>query len=321
MQRLMTLLADCWPDWPAPALVERITHWPGEIGPEAASVPLRLASGLHALVLSGDAALAAVWPPANAADLEPVVMQALACHETALLTILERAPQTNEIRRSATLIAVAHLLEAKFGLPLRLSELGASAGLNLWFDHYGLTAGGQAFGAADPVLQLAPDWRGALPPMPPFTVADRAGVDLAPLRAGIAADELRLLSCLWPDQPERMARTRAALTLPPAPVAAGDAVDWLAGRLAQPWEGQVHLVYHTIAWQYFPADVQARGAALLAEAGRRCAAPLARFGMEPDDSGLPGAALSLQLWPENRTIALGRAGFHGEWVDWSVTSL
>lgn len=317
MARLMTLLGECWPHWPAPALVSRITDWPGEIGPEAASIPLRLASGLHALVLSGDAALAAVWPPADPPDLAPAVMDALARHEATLLATLERAPQTNEIRRSALLIAVAHLLTAHFRLPLRLSELGASAGLNLWFDRYALHAGGQAFGAADPVLHLTPEWRGALPPSQPFTVVNRAGVDLAPLRAGVAADELRLLSCLWPDQPERLARTRAALTLPPPPLAAGDASEWLAARLAQPWPGQMHLVYHTIAWQYFPAETQARGAALLAEAGQCSTAPLARFGMEPDDSGLPGAALTLHLWPGGHHIPLGRAGFHGEWVEWA----
>lgn len=317
MVRLMTLLGESWPHWPAPALVARIRDWPGAIGPEAASLPLRLASGLHALVLSGDAALSALWPPAHPPDLSPAVMDALTRHETLLLTTLDRAPQTNELRRSAPLIAVAHLLSAHFGLPLRLSELGASAGLNLWFDRYGLQAGGQQFGTADPVLRLQPDWRGPLPPSQPFTVIDRAGVDLAPLRVGVAADELRLLSCLWPDQPERLARSRAALTLPPAPLAAGDAADWLAARLAQPWPGQVHLVYHTIAWQYFPAETQARAAALLAEAGERSAAPLAHFGMEADDSGQPGAALSLHLWPGDQRLKLGRAGFHGEWVDWA----
>jgi hypothetical protein len=41
--------------------------------------------------------------------------------------------------------------------------------------------------------------------------------------------------------------------------------------------GQTHLIYHTIAWQYFPAQVQVRGAALIAQAGVKATAnsPLA----------------------------------------------
>ena len=97
-------------------------------------------------------------------------------------------------------------------------------------------------------------------------------------------------------------------------------MDWLAQRLAQPQPGALHLVFHTVAWQYFPAATQARGAALLAAAGA-CAtadAPLARLAMEGDSTGLPGAALTLDLWPGGQRIALGRVDFHGRWVDWQA---
>ena len=32
----------------------------------------------------------------------------------------------------------------------------------------------------------------------------------------------------------------------------------------------------------------------------------------------PGAALTLTLWPGGETIPLGRADFHGRWVDWTA---
>lgn len=113
-----------------------------------------------------------------------------------------------------------------------------------------------------------------------------------------------------------MARTVAAIDAFDAQDDQADAIDWLAGQMAH-ITGQTHLIYHTIAWQYFPADVQARGAALIAAAGAEATAdsPLAWFGMEPDGQST-GAAMTLRIWPGDITIDLGRADFHGRWVQW-----
>ncbi len=77
---------------------------------------------------------------------------------------LNSPPQTNELGRSAVLIAVGHWLAERYGLPLILSELGASAGLNLMWDHYALSLPGGTLGPADPALTLTPDWSGPHPP-------------------------------------------------------------------------------------------------------------------------------------------------------------
>ena len=47
-------------------------------------------------------------------------------------------------------------------------------------------------------------------------------------------------------------------------------------------------------------------------------APLAWLSMESDGdrSGALGAALVLRLWPGDLHLALGRADFHGRWIDW-----
>ena len=81
--------------------------------------------------------------------------------------------------------------------------------------------------------------------------------------------------------------------------------------------GQIHLIYHTIAWQYFPAETQATARAAIEAAGARATpdAPLAWFAMEADTES-PGAALTLRLWPGDCTFQLGRVDFHGRWVDW-----
>lgn len=45
-----------------------------------------------------------------------------------LNTWVNSPPQTNEVRRTAVLIAVQHLLADRFGLAMRLSELESSGG-------------------------------------------------------------------------------------------------------------------------------------------------------------------------------------------------
>lgn len=320
--RLCRLCADRMDDG---AVAARVLAWPGDPAGRADATALRVMGGLHALVLSGaDPALAAAY--AEAADLSDdhlwsVVAAALDTHADHLCQWLETPPQTNEVRRSTVLIAAGHWLAARFGLPLVLSELGASAGLNLLWDHWALQAGGRHLGPADAPVVLTPDWQGKSPVVCPPKVIARAGVDMNPLHP--VRDRLRLLSYIWADQPDRIARTRAALdraALNPPDVAKGDAVDWLAGRLSTRHPGAVHLVFHTVAWQYFAPDTQARGAALLDAQGARATpdAPLARLAMEADATGEPGAAVTLDLWPEGRRIPLGRADFHGRWLKWTA---
>lgn len=313
MQRLLTGLAQHLT--PGDPVSDRILSWPGDPSSRADSVPLRLAGGLHALVLTGQAPdLAAAYQ--TDADPTGIALAKIRQHPHFLLDWLASPPQTNEVRRSAPLIAAAHWLTARFGLPLVLSELGASAGLNLLWDQYALTVQGQSFGPPDPALTLHPDWTGPLPPLAAPIVLDRRGVDLNPLDP--VTDRLRLLAYIWADQPDRLARTRAALDLAARihpQIDRADAGDWLTPRLATPTPSALHLVFHTVAWQYFPPATRARALAAMASASREN--PIARLAMEADNQS-PGAALTLTLWPKGETIRLGRADFHGRWVDWQA---
>ncbi len=165
-------------------------------------------------------------------------------------------------------------------------------------------------------MTLTPDWTGPRPPFAKPSVIDRRGTDLNPLDP--VTDHLRLLAYLWPDQPDRLARTRAALALAATTrpqVDKADAADWLESRLAIPTPGALHLVFHTVAWQYFPAPTRTRALAAMERAGRHHA--LARLSLEADGQS-PGAALTLTLWPGGTTVTLGRADFHGRWVDWQA---
>jgi hypothetical protein len=231
-------------------------------------------------------------------------------------------PQTNEVARSAALIAVGHWLSDRFALPFVLSELGASAGLNLNWDHYALHLGDDRFGPADAVLDLAPEMRGQLPPQSSPSVSTRRGVDLRPTDLTDPAQALRLQSYIWPDQTTRMDRMRRAAALPPAPVDQGDAAAWLTDRLRHIHAGQVHLVFHTIAWTYFPAETQAACRAALETAGRGATndAPVVHLAIEAD-GGSPGAGMTIEIWPGAEVHSLGRVDFHGRWLDWNPMRL
>jgi hypothetical protein len=314
MHRLMTGLADRLE--PGDPVTDRVLGWRGDPSARADSVPLRLAGGLHALVLTGqDPELATAYGNLTD-DPTATALATIARHPTFLLDWLNSPPQTNEVRRSAVLIASAHWLTARFGLPLVLSELGASAGLNLLWDHYALSVQGRTYGPANAALTLRPEWSGPLPPKARPTILDRRGVDLNSLHP--VTDHLRLLAYLWPDQPDRIARTRAALDLATQlrpQVDRANAADWLETRLAIPTEGALHLIFHTVAWQYFPPATQSHALAALEAAGQHH--PVARLSMEADGQS-PGTVVALTLWPSGETIALGRADFHGRWIDWQA---
>ncbi len=325
MGQLLNILAHDWPR--GSALDQKFSSFSGDIGPSGHSLPLRIAGGLHALVLSNVAPeLTAAYPPHIVSDdaLRTATLSALNTHETFLIEWCNSPPQTNEVRRSAALIAGARVAVQHFDLPIQLSELGASGGLNLMWDHYAIATQGTTFGAPDPALTLAPDWDGPLPPDVSPQIAIRAGVDLNPLDPKRADHLLRLTAYLWADQPDRLALTRAAVAVIDAPIQRADAVDWLASRLDNAPQGQLHLIQHTVAWQYFPQKTQDHGRAMIESAGAKATPnrPLAWLSMESDgdNTGKIGAALALRLWPGDLRFDLGRADFHGRWIKWTHTA-
>ncbi|MAL78162.1 MAG: hypothetical protein CMN55_03470 [Sneathiella sp.] len=310
------------------AVADRILNWPGDASAVGDSVPLRLAGALHALVLEGRSeALIARYPPHQREEDEALwqaVESALIAEETFILHRLDGPPQTNEVRRSAATLPMFLEAARRFGLPLALSEVGASAGLNLHLDGYRITLGDKSWGEATSPVQIRPRWHGAPPPDLPLNILSRAGCDLLPVDPSRAEDRERMLSFIWPDQPERMVRTRAALDLAAKSdirVERCDAVDWLARRLETPMPGVAQVIYSTIAWQYFPADKQREGAALIHAAGAQATeeAPIIWARME-GDSGRPGAALTMTFWPGGETRLVGRADYHGRWIDWKGIS-
>lgn len=308
------------------AVGRRVLSWRGDPAPAHDNVPARLCAGLHFLVRAGRAErLAGLYPPAptpNVNDLWAALEPVLKAQGGALLPWLDSAPQTNEVARSAVLMSGLLVIADRFRLPLSLFELGSSAGLNLLPDRYRYDLGGLRVGDhASPSL-LRPEWRGQPPPDAEVRVLNRRGVDLRPV--DVRRDGERLLAYVWPGHDARRLRLEQALAIAaadPPPVDQGDAADWLERVLPDaPAAGAVRVVFHSVAYQYFPAKVQRRIAALIARLGEGAtpAAPLAwlRYEQEP---GEPLQGLRLRTWPGGEQH-LAWAHAHGASVEWLIGS-
>src|SRR5690348_2645198 len=131
------------------------------------ALPLRLLGGLHRLALDGRApALRRRYPSAggdwDATAAWPDIVQAAAEHIEYLRATLDQPPQTNEVGRSAALVGGLLTLAGRFGVPVRLFEIGCSAGLNLRADHYRYNSSGGDWGPADSPVVIDDAWRGEL---------------------------------------------------------------------------------------------------------------------------------------------------------------
>ncbi len=296
--------------------------WPSYDTFRSGAVALRFAGAMNSVVLLGlDEQLAAVYPPnrVDADTLWQAVEHAMRAHSDHIIGWMESPPQTNEIRRSNALIPGFHLIAKETGLPLVMSEIGASTGLNLNWDLFAMEIDGQVWGPSDAKVRLAPEWRGPLPLMADIEVLDREGCDIKPLNQNDAADRLRLLSYIWPDQTQRIENTKRAIDLACETgrvVLQEDALSFLARRL-EPLNGATRVIYHSIMWQYLSDEDQAKGEAMIFAAGAAATpdTPLAWLRAEPD-AKKGSAAITLNLWPGGEVRDLGRMDFHGRWIEW-----
>jgi len=301
----------------------RVLDWTGD--PVADALVLRLVGGLRALDLSdADAGLRGLFAgevAGEAGDGAAIVAAALRTHDACVLPWLDGPPQTNEVGRSAGLVAGMLALADGRDTVFEVLEIGSSGGLNLLVDRLRYDLGGVAVGPVDAPVVIRPEWRGVSPPAAVlrFAPAPR-GVDVRPLDLADPAAVARLRAYIWADAPERSARLDgAAVMVRAAPVALerGDAAEWVEARLAERQAaGVTRLLMHSVVWQYLGAGGQARIEAAMAAAGARATPerPLAWVAMEPD-RGTAEMWITSRRWPdrpEPRRVA--RAQSHGAWV-------
>ncbi len=300
--------------------------------PLAAAMALRWAGALHHLALRGLQPWAALWPPAGLglatsdAALDAAITIAWRDQQPTVQAALQLPPQTNEVNRSVALLPGLLWVAARAGLPLNLLEIGASAGLNLWCDHYRYNHGCWKWGAPSAALVLRSDWHGVVPEEAGanLQVIRRAACDAHPIALDHPDEGLRLASFIWPEQAERLARLNTARTETARLLAAHGvrvealpAANFLARELAAPPPGCATVVMHSVVWQYIPAAEQAAITAAIEAAGARAsnAAPLAWLRFEPR-AGDGHVELRCRLWPGGADHLLARCHPHGVRVEW-----
>ena len=240
-------------------------------------------------------------------------------------TMLERRTQTNEVGRCATLLP----LLAQLPPPLALLEVGASAGLCLLPDRYGYDYDGRRIGPRESPVQLRCHVTGPAPiPAELPEVAWRAGVDLNPLDVHDRDDVRWLEALVWPGQPERVARLRAAVHLAQEEqlrIVRGDLNQELAGVAAQAPADATLVVFHSAVLVYLSPEDRTR----FQEQVRRLPG---HWVANEDPAVLPEAAGRVGRGQAGRGRPQGeRAGFllaldgdspigytapHGQWLDW-----
>jgi hypothetical protein len=296
-----------------------------EHDPFGSALVLRLMGAVHRIVLEGRApALAACYPSAggdpSTGDVGAIFLATVREHQAEVVRRLDDGVQTNEVGRSGVLVAGYARVAARTGLPLRVLEMGTSAGLNLRWDGFAYDTGVGVCGDPDSPVRFDDLWDGtAGPPLPSrIPVAERRGCDPSPIDPLSDEGRLRLRSFVWPDQVARRERLDAAFAVAeqvPADVEQADGPTWVADRLAEPAEGMATVVVHSIVLQYLPRERRPEVGRILSEAGARATedAPVAWLRLEP---GGEVAELRLTMWPDGREELLATSGFHGPPARW-----
>jgi hypothetical protein len=267
----------------------------------------------------------------SGAELVDALRATIAEHRDELAAGLTRPVQTNEVGRCRALMLGFLEVAEHTGLPLRLLEIGASAGLNLRWDRFRYEGGlgGSAFGPVSSPVRLAPAYREEPPDLGRLAVVvERRGCDASPLDPTSRADQLTLRSFVWPEQTDRLDRLDGALEVAghvAAQVDRADAVEWIDERLADDAaaQGAATVVFHSIVWQYLSGPTRTRLVTTMAQAGRAATdqAPLAWVRMEPAGGDISAKATEIRVtrWPGGHDTVLGQAGYHGQWVSVAAT--
>ncbi len=301
--------------------------------------PTVILAALHDLALAGGApALAAAYAAADGdAAAGAAIDTLLRMTDSVVAIAVRRKTRANETGRCAVLYpAIAEAAHRAGANAVGLIDVGCSAGLNLNVDRVGLTySNGQSLGDPSSPVQLSSSIVGDRPiptrAMP--AVVTRVGVDLDPVDVTDAADARWLRACLWPDQPEQLARLEAEIALAaadPPLLLHGDAVEVMPDAFARVPAGALPVVTTTWTLSHFPLESRLRFLHRLDEAAGRAVAwvSVEGVGVAPTiptlgdrrASGHSIIGLAVFDRPALRAEAIGRCWSRGRLLAWLADS-
>ena len=281
---------------------------------------LRLGGAAHFRALRGLAPAIARHYPSTGGDGDAgaaweAILRDLHVHPTEYDALLAREVQTNEVARAMLVLAATLAVAAETPLPLRIFEIGSSAGLLLNFDRYFYSGDGWSWGSPNSPVHLTnriasgqPRHLGA-----DLRILERHGCDLHPLDAADPTDADTLLGFVWPDQSERFERLRAALRVAgehPVDIAAGDGIRW-AQTAALPRKGSVTVLLHTVMIEHLTQAQRSELEIAVRTLAERASAeaPFAWARMELAERGYE---TRVTLWPDAREIAIAQSDGHAQ---------
>lgn len=290
-------------------------------------LPVLVLATLHLAALRGHDVLAPIYADARRGELrEPDVaarrvLEVLHAEPELVSDELWRATQTNEPGRSAVVQAVVREFESD---AIDVLEVGASAGINLWFDQFPVRARDQR----DPLTLVCDDRNdidrtSALP-----SVVRRVGIDPHPLSLERGDDVRWLKACLWPEEGRRHRRLDAVVAnhgrWPALSLVSGGVRERLVDTLDELSGERVLLVFNTWVAFYFTLEERAW---YFEELTRRCrTGAVAWLSVESTLVEWPGVATDPAAHHRAASqIVLARAGStpelwgwchpHGRWLE------
>jgi hypothetical protein len=285
--------------------------------PEWSALALRMMAAIHRLVLQDRLPLLTSHYPSVGGDGDapaawPLFRAALTERRAEIRRLIGRGCQTNEVGRSAALLGGFLEVAHRTRLPLRILEIGASAGLNLRWDRYRYESGETGWGDEHSPVRFVHFFDVPPPLDRPAEVVERKGCDLAPIDPTSEDGALSLRSFIWADQLGRLSRLDGAIEIAkqvPVPVERVDAATFLERELGAMRPDTATVVYHSVFIQYLTDEMRSRIATMIGGAVSRATpdAPVYHLSMEPDE-----ARFEIRLNDE----LVGTSRAHGTEVVW-----
>jgi len=297
-----------------------------------------LFAAVHFLLQQGTTkdALTAYYPSVGGGrtpdgETGPAFRRFVRDHEAQILDLIGvGVTNTNEVGRAALLLPGFQLVADEADAPLALIEIGPSCGLVLCWDQYGYRYGDLVAGNPVSPVQLAPDVRGAPPPLKDAlpTVASRTGLELHPVDLDDPETLAWQRALIWPEHGERAARFENAFAIAKAmrpPVIAGDAVETIGAVINEAPREAALCIHHSFVMYQIPQARKDKLSQILREASR--IRPIWRLGVEwAGVTGAPSSetenALHFARYKDGQVSRqhLAFCDPHGRWLEWGPTS-